>query len=123
MERYRRAFWQREQIRFQEKEKRRQNAKRAVYHAVEPVISHYPTVQRVYLFGSVLKPGAFDADSDIDIGVEGADTALCFDIWRELEQAIPEWTLDVRSLDSEDTFAERVRRKGELIYEQSAPDS
>jgi predicted nucleotidyltransferase len=65
----------------------------------------------------VLKAGTFRPDSDIDIGVEGANVALCFDIWRDLEQAIPEWPLDVRSLDPADAFSERVRAKGELIYE------
>jgi hypothetical protein len=45
--------------------------------------------------------------------------ALCFDIWRDLESVILEWSLDVRPMDGDDLFAERVRQKGELVYVQS----
>ncbi|MBN1992335.1 MAG: nucleotidyltransferase domain-containing protein, partial [Anaerolineae bacterium] len=79
-------------------------------------------VRRVYLFGSVTRPGAFRPDSDVDIGLEGANMALCFDVWRELERAAPAWRLDVRSLEPEDLFTERVRQKGEVVYEQPASD-
>lgn len=120
---YRRAFYQRVQAQFQANEQRRQQARQAVGEAIKTVIPHYPAVRRVYLFGSVTRAGAFGPDSDVDIGLEGANMALCFDIWRDLERAVPEWRLDVRSLDPEDLFAERVRQKGEPVYEQPTSDS
>lgn len=120
---YRRTFQQRAQARFQAREKRRQQAKRAVCDAIRMVMPHYPSVQQVYLFGSVIKPGAFRRDSDVDIGVVGANMALCLDIWRDLEQAAPEWMLDVRSLDAQNRLTKRIRQKGELIYERSIPAS
>jgi predicted nucleotidyltransferase len=107
------------QARFREKERRRRRARRAVEEAISVVLPHYPAVRRVYLFGSVTRPGAFEAGSDIDIGVEGADMALCLDIWRDLERVVTEWLLDVRSLDRDDLFVERVRQKGEVVYDRS----
>lgn len=115
---YRQTFQQRTQARFEAREKRRQQAQKAVDEAIRAIMPRYPSVRRVYLFGSVVKLGAFGPNSDVDIGIEGADMALCFDIWRELEWTVPEWRLDVRSLDLEDAFTERVRLKGELVYER-----
>jgi predicted nucleotidyltransferase len=120
---YRRAFQRRAQAHFQANEHRRQQARQAIAEAIKTVIPHYPTIRRVYLFGSVTRPGAFGPDSDVDIGLEGANMALCLDIWRDLERAVPAWRLDVRSLDPEDLFTERVRQKGEMVYEQSTSDS
>lgn len=121
--RYRRGFKQREQARFEAGEKRREAAKQNVGQAIEVISDRYPTIQRVYLFGSILKPGRFRPASDIDIGIEGANTALCLDIWRDLERAIPNLSLDVRSLDPQDLFSERVWQKGELIYERANDSS
>jgi hypothetical protein len=45
--------------------------------------------------------------------------ALCFDIWRDLEQIVTDWNLDVRALKPEELFTQRIRQKGELVYEQS----
>lgn len=113
---YRHTARQRAQRRFQTQEKLRQQARRVVSEAICRVLPRYPTVQRAYLFGSVTRPGAFRPGSDIDVGIEGANMALCFDIWRDLEKNIPKWLLDVRPLNDDDLFAERIRQKGELVY-------
>ncbi len=116
---YRRAFQQRAQAKLEAKEKRRQQATDAARAAIAIVMPRYPMVQRAYLFGSILKPGGFGPNSDVDIAVEGADMALCFDIWRDLEQYAPEWQFDVRPLSKNDLFSERIRQKGEVIYERT----
>jgi predicted nucleotidyltransferase len=84
-ERYRESWREREARRRAEAEARRAAAERAI-QAVTP---RYPGIRRVYLFGSVLRPGAFRPDSDIDVGVEGDDGHGLFDFWRELEAAAP----------------------------------
>lgn len=119
--RYHRSFVERTEQRRRENEQLRQRARQAVSQAVAAVVDRYPTVQRVYLFGSVTRLGAFKAGSDVDIGVEGATMARCFDIWRDLEEIVPEWPLDVRALEAQDPFSERVRQKGELVYERPVP--
>jgi predicted nucleotidyltransferase len=116
---YRRAFHQRSQAQLKIREKRRQQATDAARAAIAVVMPCYPMVQRAYLFGSILKSGGFGPNSDIDIAVEGANTALCFDIWRDLEQSAPEWQFDVRPLAEKDLFSERIRRKGNIVYERT----
>lgn len=116
---YRRTFDRRTQARRQANEQRRRQARQRVIEAIEQVMPRYPTVSRVFLFGSVTRPTAFRPDSDIDVGIEGPDMALCFDIWRDLEQLLTDWNLDVRALKPEELFTQRIRQKGELVYEQS----
>ncbi len=76
-------------------------------------------VRRMYLFGSVLTPGPFRDDSDIDIGVEGELSADdFFGLWRTIEEDAPAWEVDLVELDRARVhFADRVRLQGELVYE------
>ena len=114
---YRRSFHRRAHARFQAGEKERHQARQTVLEAVIATAPRFPSVKRVYLFGSITRPGAFRSDSDIDLGVEGADMAVCFRLWRELEQVVTDWMLDVRALEDDDPFSRRVRLKGEVVYE------
>jgi len=109
---------EREQL---EREARRAAAERAVTEAVRRVVAGFPTVRRVFLFGSVTRPNAFRLDSDVDVAVEGLGVADYFPIWRAIEEAAPEWTIDVRDITQPSTFADRVRTTGKLIYERSHP--
>lgn len=86
---YWRAFEERERQRQAKREHRRQEALAAIRQAIRAAAPSYPAVQRVYVFGSVTRPGAFRPDSDIDVGVERLDAGACFDLWRDLEQAVP----------------------------------
>lgn len=118
-ERYRESWREREARRRAEAEARRAAAQEAVERAIRTVAPRYPGIRRVYLFGSVLRPGVFRPDSDIDVGVEGDDGHGLFDFWRELEAAAPGWAFDVRPLDPEDPFSQRVQERGRLIYERT----
>ncbi len=114
---YRHTFQQRSQAQLEAREKRRQQATDAARAAIVIIMPRYLMIQRAYLFGSILKPGGFGPNSDIDVAVEGVNMALCLDIWRDLEQSAPEWQFDVRSLSKNDLFSERIRQKGNLVYE------
>jgi hypothetical protein len=120
MQAYRQGFQQRERVRFQSREIGRQQAQRAAKAAILAVSPNYLAVQWVYLYGSILEPGWFRKDSDINVGIVGADMALCFDIWRDLERQASVWAFDVRPLELDDPFSERIREKGELIYERGS---
>lgn len=67
----------------------------------------------VYLFGSLLCPGRFDAESDIDVALEcdeiEAETPFARALERELATAI-----DLRPLRG--GVAEAVRDHGEKVY-------
>lgn len=113
-----RAFVAREARRRAEREARRLTALQAASRAVKAVLANYPAVRRAYLFGSVIRPGAFRRDSDVDIAIEGGSAADYFAIWRRLEEAMPDWVVDVCALQSDPWLTERVRRQGSLVYER-----
>lgn len=120
---YRRNFKAREKRLRQERETKRQKALQAVQVAIPPVASHYPSLRRVYLFGSVLHPGLFHRKSDIDVAVEGSTARDYFDFWRTLDEMLLEWGVDVRELDDSLAFSNHVRQSGLLIYEREDSQS
>ena len=115
---YRRSWVRRTEQRLAACEKQRHRARRAARSTLPELLAQYPAVRRAYLYGSVLREGAFTASSDLDIALDGADAAVCLEIWREAEKLIAGWAFDVRPLDGSD-FSARVQEKGEIIYERS----
>ena len=113
----------RQQRAYQVAEQLRQAALHAVYRAARLVLPRFPGVERAYVFGSVLRPGAMHAGSDIDIALEGRLSAEeYFALWRALESEMSEWTVDLVELDRDVRFADCVREHGALIYERSDSD-
>ena len=112
---------QREESKYQVRESRRLVAREAIHAAIQMVLPHYPAVKRVYLFGSVICAGAFHPNSDIDVAVEGATASTYFALWRELEEAVSDWRIDLRDLNQPSYFSQRVRQQGELVYERKDP--
>ncbi len=111
------SFVDREEKKLAERETRRQAALEAAANALHAVLPRYRKVRRAYVFGSVVRPGAFRLDSDVDIAVEGLEAADYFAFWRDLEGAMPDWPVDLRDLVSGTHFAERVQMEGHRIYE------
>jgi len=106
------------------REQRRVAALTAARVAAQAVLPRFPAVRRAYLFGSVVRPGAMRATSDVDIALDAAlDAETYFAVWRALERAAGPWELDVIELGPELHFAARVRAEGELIYERADQDS
>lgn len=117
-ESYRRTFQAREKRLRQKREARRQKALQMAQQVIPPIAATYPSVRRVYLFGSILRPGFFHQQSDIDIALDGSTAHDYFDFWRTLEEAMPNWTIDVRELDNNSFFSNQVRQTGLLLYER-----
>jgi len=112
---------------YEAREQRRAAALTAARAAAQAVLPSFPAVRRAYLFGSVIRPGAMRATSDVDIALEAAldaalDAETYFAVWRALERAAGPWELDVIELGPEVHFAARVRAEGELIYERADQD-
>lgn len=114
----RRAFFAREERARVKREFRRQAALKAATDAILSIVADYPALRRAYLFGSVLRQGAFRSRSDIDIAVEGIDAGDFFSLWRDLEEAMPDWAVDLRDLVPSSHFARRVQDAGRLIYDR-----
>jgi predicted nucleotidyltransferase len=111
-----RAYYhQREAQKRVQRESERQRWLQNVRQVVVHLAGRYPEVQRVYVFGSLLQPGRFQRDSDIDIAVvcESLERESAF--WRALERTL-ERDVDMRPLTG--AVAEAVAQTGELIYER-----
>ncbi len=114
----------RQEREFRVREQRRQEALQAVRAAAQSVLPRFPGVRRAYLFGSVLRPGAMHAMSDVDVALEGdLDAEAYFAVWRELERAAPGWQIELIELGVDVYVSARVREQGELIYERADSDA
>ena len=118
VETYQRTFQQRMQRALEAQDERQRQALREVQNQAPVILAAYPSVQRAYLFGSITRPGAFHPTSDIDITLEGTTAVEYFAIWRDLEHALPNWTVDVREITGPSPFADLIRETGVLIYER-----
>ncbi len=112
----RRSFRRREQKRRQEREAIRQKALQAAQAVVPAIVARYPAVRAAYLFGSILRPGAFGPRSDIDVAIEGGTAEDYFALWHALEEALPDQFIDLRDLPPDTFFSQRVYETGKKIY-------
>jgi len=97
---------------------------KVVRSKAEAIFCRYPGVRKAYLFGSVLRPGAMRFDSDLDIAIEGdLKAGEYFALWRDLEDALEGWPVELVILDENVPFAKRVIETGELLYERTDTDA
>jgi uncharacterized protein len=109
---------------YQRREQQRLVVLKTLCEAAQAIFSRFPHVQRAYVFGSVLRPGALRLTSDIDIAVAGRLSAEdYFALWRALECVVGYRTIDLVDLGQDVHFADRVRNQGMLIYEHSDSDA
>jgi predicted nucleotidyltransferase len=118
MDGYRRSYRQRLIEKQQQREAIRQQVTQKIISRAPGIAAAYPSVKRLYLFGSLVKPGAFRPDSDVDLAVEGGNAEVYFALWRDLDHAFADWFIDLRDISTPSSFAEQVRRTGLLIYER-----
>jgi predicted nucleotidyltransferase len=75
-------------------------------------------VDRVVVFGSVLRPGAFREGSDIDLAVEGLAPGRFFEACGRLMVEL-EFEIDLKPVeDLRGLIRERVK-EGEVVYEKT----
>ncbi len=81
--------------------------------AIRRLAPQYPAVRRVYLFGSLLRPGRFHAASDIDVALECDDLEVETPFARALERELAT-PIDLRPFKG--AVTEAVRNDGEQVY-------
>ena len=113
LETARQYYRQREARRRAQREAVRQQWLQRTRQAVSRLVVEHLGVRRVVLFGSLVKPGRFRPDSDIDVAVECDTVESETAFWRALERELGR-DVDVRPLT--DTIAEIVAYEGEQIY-------
>jgi predicted nucleotidyltransferase len=78
----------------------------------------FPAIRTVYLFGSLLQPGRFRSDSDVDVAIDCDDLEIETPFWRLLEEALRR---DVDLRPRIGVIARAVEEEGELCYEREVP--
>jgi predicted nucleotidyltransferase len=109
----RQYYHEREARRRARRETERKSLLRRVRQVASRLASRYPDMRRVYLFGSLMQPGRFRPDSDIDVAVECDTLETESAFWRALERELRR-NVDVRPLT--DAIAEAVAKGGEQVY-------
>jgi predicted nucleotidyltransferase len=103
----------------QERESLRLEVLERARDAVRRSASLFPAIQTVYLFGSLLQPGQFRPDSDVDVAIDCDDVEVETPFWRMLEDAL-ERDVDLRPRIG--AVAHAVEQGGELCYEREIPE-
>ncbi|NOY76039.1 MAG: nucleotidyltransferase domain-containing protein [Kiritimatiellaeota bacterium] len=87
------------------------------FDAVLNIVRKY-NPERVYQWGSLVDTENFNGNSDIDIAVEGIESAEAFfALHKEAEEAT-DFTLDLVQLEKiEPEFRNIIKSKGRLVYE------
>lgn len=72
----------------EQREANRKEWLQRVQTAVLALAPNYPAVIRVYLFGSIVQPGRFRDDSDIDLAVESYSVQMESEFCQALERSL-----------------------------------
>ncbi len=113
LEAARRYYREREARRRAQREAERQRWLQRAREAIARLALHCPGVRRAYLFGSLVTPGRFRPDSDIDVAVECDTLEAESAFWRALERELKR-EVDVRPLT--DAIADIAAQEGEQVY-------
>ena len=84
-------------------------------NAIRQSAPRFPAVRAVYLYGSVLRPGRFRPDSDVDVAIDCDSLEVETPFWGTLEDAL-ERNVDLRPRVG--PIAQAVQDYGELCYER-----
>ncbi|CAN5723341.1 hypothetical protein BH10CHL1_BH10CHL1_34240 [soil metagenome] len=85
--------------------------------AIQRFAPDFPAIERVYLFGSLMQPGRFRPNSDIDVAVECRSVETESAFWRTLE-LILQRDVDVRPYMG--AIIDAVSWHGEKVYERES---
>jgi predicted nucleotidyltransferase len=103
----------RERARWEERETLRREVGERARAAIREIAPRFSAIRAVYLFGSILQPGRFWPDSDVDVAVDCDDLAAETPFWRALEEILRR-NVDLRP--RAEAVAEAIASYGELCY-------
>jgi predicted nucleotidyltransferase len=102
----------------EERERLRLDVLEKAREAVRQSAPLFPAIRTVYLFGSVLQPGRFRPNSDVDVAIDCDDIEVETPFWQMLERGLDR---DVDLRPRTGAVAEAVEQSGELCYEREIP--
>jgi predicted nucleotidyltransferase len=117
---YREYHARRERELREEREALRSGVLRQAREAIRRSAPRFSAIRSVYLFGSILQPGRFRSDSDVDVAIDCDALEVETPFWDVLENALGR-NVDLRPRVG--PIAQAVEDYGELCYERKVPDS
>ena len=96
----------------------RQRTLVAARAAIRRLAPRYPAIREVFLFGSVLQPGWFTDQSDLDVAAKVDDLEAEGTFVRALEAELHR-QVDLRPLEG--AVRNAVETEGERVYERKVP--
>ena len=116
--RARRRLDERERARAEGLEEMRHRALQEAEAIVAMIAAEYGP-ERIYQWGSVLRPGGFKEYSDVDIAVEGVGDARAFFSMLAVAEKMTRFPLDLVQIERiEPEYAEDIRQHGRVVYEK-----
>ncbi|HEX6900350.1 MAG TPA: nucleotidyltransferase domain-containing protein [Thermoanaerobaculia bacterium] len=112
---YREYHARRERELREEREALRLEVLERAREAVRRSAPRFPAIRAVWLFGSVLQPGRFRPDSDVDVAVDCDDIESETPFWSELEESLKR---DVDLRPRMGAVARAVEDYGQLCYQR-----
>jgi predicted nucleotidyltransferase len=110
----------REQALREERESLRREVLDQARSAIGRLAPRFPSIRAAYLFGSILAPGRFHPESDVDVAIDNDDLTTETPFWRALEDELRR-NVDLRPRQG--AVARAVEDSGERCYERKVPDS
>lgn len=112
------AAWKKRARKERRKARARELAARRAARKMARALAEEFAVSRVYLIGSLTRPGHFHLHSDIDLVVEGLLPEKFYQAERRLEEisAFPFDLIDGNEIN--EGFFARVRREGVILYDR-----
>lgn len=98
----------------QEKEALRLEVLERAREAVCRSAPRFPAIQAVYLFGSLLQPGWFLPDTDVEVAIDCEEIEVETPFWQMLEDALERNVLLVPKI----WVVEKLEIQSELCYER-----
>jgi predicted nucleotidyltransferase len=83
------------------------------------ILSAFPEVRRIWLFGSVAKGRRLDFRSDLDLAVEGLLAEEHLRAWSRLDERLRLPADLVRWEEANPTLRQEIERWGFVLYERS----
>ena len=103
-----------EELRFRYREAK---SKRNIVNNFRSIFIKY-SIKKAYLFGSILNQSC-RPESDIDLYVEDLESDKYWEMWRDLEE-LANQPVDLYYQHDDSVFVEKVKKRGELIYESGS---
>ncbi len=108
--------------RYQRRKEALEKQRITLLNKLETKINHFvqefPTVERVIIFGSLIKPGYFNEFSDVDIAVENLPNSKYWQAFGWFENLLDMENIDLVRIEEARPSILKYIKQGKIIYDR-----